>query len=528
MAYFCAINRGLYRESNFFRYFGFACALYFVGVLGLILSNVYYRDDLMRSMFGATLFMNESRLVAEYGSRFLGMMDYETKLIADASPLFQLIAIAILSFGSVSLVKIINGKLSTHGLIAALPLGLSPYFLANLSYQFDAPFHAFAVVASVVPFLYLRRVPVFVLMSILGILVTFTTYQAAHGIYILICIFVVTCSLGHVGNQGSFALPTRKVTSFIMWSAASYLVACVVYFLVVYKEGGYKSGSPLFSFNVATLQRNIVLYIEIMRADFRGTMFEVLLCCVCAFFVASFVSKSKARWIFSLPLALGFVLCTFFAAYGVYFFLDAPFLRARAFCGFGVFLAVMAVFISKDGIFDKILTGLLGYNLIVTSSVYANSLSAQHEYANFRRNMMIVDLLKVLPGEESSAKIKVHVRSFPINPAPATANSIAYFPLLKRIGFEYFGENMYFTQWQFRSVRFDYIPYNDYWKAKPLGGGKSKGYVPKSGERICRSPYISTYESQLNVVQKFEGNCYEVYFKPGQQIRALHDMTVVR
>lgn len=525
--YFYAINRQLCVKCKGVRYFLLASIFYFAGIFGIILASVRYRDDLMRSMFGQLMYDFESRMVSQYASMILGMMDYETQLIADASPLFQLLAVFVLASGSVVLTRTINGKLSIYGLIASLPLGLSPYFLSNLSYKFDAPYHALSIVASIVPFLYLRRTSIFVPASVLGILVTFSTYQGAHGIYILLSALVVACSLAKIDDCG-FTLPQKKVFSFIVWSALSYVLALAIYYIFIYNKNapGYKSGSALFSFDMATAARNVVLYLKIMQADLHGTLFEVLFAFVCVFFMATFVSRSKGRG--GLVFAFLFMLFAFFASYGMYFFLEVPFLRTRTFCGFGVFLAVLAVFISREGVLDKVLVCLLGYSLIVTSFVYANSLSDQHKYSSFRRNMMIVDLLKVLPAGESEGKINIHVKSSFINPAPSTANSIAYFPLLRRINFEFFGEDMYFTQWQFRDVRFDYIPYNDYWRVRFLGKGERRGYRPKPEERSCKSAYMSTHESIMNTILKFEGNCYEVYFKPGSLIWPFTGVNVIR
>lgn len=41
---------------------------------------------------------------------------------------------------------------------AVVPLGLSPWFLECFSYKFDSPYMALSVLASVIPFIFGRRI----------------------------------------------------------------------------------------------------------------------------------------------------------------------------------------------------------------------------------------------------------------------------------------------------------------------------------------------------------------------------------
>ncbi len=515
--YFLVINRIIYKKNYFARYFKFAAIIYLIGIFGLLIADVYYRDDQGRAMFGFVGYLNESRVISEYGSYLLGMRDYKTRLIADASPLFQMMAAIVLAFGSVILVKVVSGNLSYWSIIASLPLGLSPYFLSNLSYKFDSHFMALSVVAPIIPFLYVRRLSLFALISIPALLVMFTTYQSSHAIYILLVLFIALCGLNEI--QGFKSMTLKKASKFITCGAVSYITAALIFFGVVYNpDVGYKGGASLFSLNISTLVRNMFLYAKLIKEDISGTIFEDLCWLVATFFILNFIIKSKGHkyGLRAFCSSIFFVLAGGFVAYGIYFFLESPFFRARAFCGFGVFIAIMSIFISNGMFAEKILVLLLGYNLIVTSYVYANSLSAQHAYSTFRRDMMIVDLLKVLPSDTTDDAISVHVRSPEIKPHPATENSIKYFPLLRRINFEYLGENIWFTQAQFRDVRFDYMAQDEYWKTRLLGDGKWKGYIPGKDERKCNGEEKAVYHNRLNTIKEFSGNCFEIYFEAGK------------
>jgi len=72
---------------------------------------------------------------------YLSIFIHAERRITDISPVPQLIAVCILSISSISLIYILSGKkeFNIFAIIAAVPLGLSPFFLECLSYKFDAP-----------------------------------------------------------------------------------------------------------------------------------------------------------------------------------------------------------------------------------------------------------------------------------------------------------------------------------------------------------------------------------------------------
>lgn len=53
------------------------------------------------------------------------------------------------------LVKIIFKKQNFWALLASVTLGLNPFFLQNMSYKFDSPFMALALISPIIPFLFL-------------------------------------------------------------------------------------------------------------------------------------------------------------------------------------------------------------------------------------------------------------------------------------------------------------------------------------------------------------------------------------
>lgn len=117
-------------------------AVYLVALSAVLRADFFYYDDIQRACWGWPGW-GFSRHVSNGLSKVLHAGSYLT----DVSPFPQLLAILIISLSSVLCIFFLTGKkeVSLWQLIAAVPVGLSPYFLECLSYKFDAPYMALSV-----------------------------------------------------------------------------------------------------------------------------------------------------------------------------------------------------------------------------------------------------------------------------------------------------------------------------------------------------------------------------------------------
>lgn len=168
----------------------FVFCIYIIGTLALILANFNYIDDIHRILYGTFAFSWWNRHTSTIMASILSL---NTEYFLATFPYSLLISIFLLSVSSIILLKIIDNKLldSKIALIASASIGLSPYYLENLSYKFDAPFMALSVFASIFPFLFIKYKKIFILTSIISLLIMLTSYQASSGIYIIIATFLV-------------------------------------------------------------------------------------------------------------------------------------------------------------------------------------------------------------------------------------------------------------------------------------------------------------------------------------------------
>lgn len=235
------VMRNFIKEKDLWKYFAFIYALYFIGYFGLILADVYYIDDLKRSKDGYFDFLNFSRYLSENLSKLIHLNLHHN---TDISPITQFIAMMFLSFGSILLVKIISKQLSYFALIASTPLGLSPFFLQNMSYKFDSPFMSIAIISPIFAFLFFRRNFVFFIISILMILITLNTYQAGNSIYIILSLFFIF----KISIQ---AKQLRYIFNKITICIISYVIGMGIYKFFILKEtDGYVSCIAAFQIKV--------------------------------------------------------------------------------------------------------------------------------------------------------------------------------------------------------------------------------------------------------------------------------------
>ncbi len=487
---FCAISRRL-RRGNFGRQCAFVFALYFFGILGLLLADVYYADDQFRAVTAQPNFLFSGRYIAEYGSSALSMQKWG--VVLDWSPISQLLAIAILALGSVALARVVTGSRKTDyaTLAAALPLGLAPWFLANLSYKYDAPFMALAVAVNVLPFLYMRRLALFMPLSVAALLVMLTSYQAASGMYPLLVLFVA---------QQRW-IRGQRVGRIFMAGVISYAVALLLWRMFWFPP----RGGEVALVGAAELLTNMKALAASVRSDIRGSTFKQLCLAAALLFVLhSAYSAPRGRRAAAGALALSFCAAGPFLAYGLALFLNPVRFDVRTFCGMGTFLALLATGATVGAASllktaGRALALVLAYNLIIISTVYANSLAAQEKYMWFRYTMMMSDLIRMMPGQVAPATRVAACFEKPMLKGRVLENTEKYLPVLARVHDEFI--NIIGAEWN-KALHIDYIPdFASLWSANPC-------------QKKCSAPApLATYENQLNRIRQFPDNCWEIYYK---------------
>lgn len=423
--------------------------VYLLGILTIIRANFTYLDDLGRTVTGGRGWYGWSRYVSEFSS----IIVHGDTNLTDISPLPQLLAILILSVSSVLFVYVIGKrKITTVRLLASVPLGLSPYFLECLAYKFDAPYMALSILACIVPFLFITRKKAFIFTSVVSLLVMCMTYQAVSGVYALIAIL-----LGFQ-DWNSRKKSNKEIFSFLGIAAVAFCFAMLLFrFFLMKPVDDYASTAMLPLPHIVTgILNNIKNYVLIVNHDW-GIVWKVGIALVILFFIIKSTCQSAQKRILSFFVSILVLGISFILSYGLYSLLATPLFLPRSLIGFGVFLAILCIYVVSDYKKTAIVTVLaLNWCLLVFAFSYGNALADQARYAEFRITMLLHDLSNLYPNLNQNNRILQLKNS--IDFAPTIKNIAKNDPIIerlvpKRLAEDYCWENYYFTE-HFNFIRY--------------------------------------------------------------------------
>lgn len=374
--------------------------IYCAGISAIIRADFNYGDDMGRVLSGYKGWGNFGRYMSNFLSGFIHADNYLT----DISPLPQLIALLFLALGGVMLLYIAaeGTGFSLWGVVAVVPLGLSPYFLGCLSYKYDAPYMALSILAGIAPVLLRERgYFAYVCAAAAGTLVVCTTYQAASGVFPMLVVL-----LGY--RMWNRKEPVERILSFCVDSLTGYGLGMVLFRMFLASWDSYIDASfPPLRELPATVLRNYRQYYSLVRSDFKGGwLFLVFLLCA-AFCWAGVRVSRRGRAAAALGAVAALLLLLLFA-FGVYPLFQKPLFDARAMYGFGVFIALVAVVAVTSVKPANLACLVLSWCFFVFAFTYGNALAAQKTYTEFRIQALVDDLKTqeaVLAGERASVKL---------------------------------------------------------------------------------------------------------------------------
>lgn len=443
-----------FKKRENFRFFIFIFSVFIIGIFTIIRANYSHFDDMGRAAQGYNHLDTWSRFLA--GA--LAVIVHASPVLMDISPLPQVLACLILAFGAFVFAYIATGKKITWlSCIAALPIGLSPYFMENLTFKFDAPYMALAVVFSIIPFLFINK-KAFVAVSILGLLGTCITYQSASGVYIVLTIFFAFLFY----YEKSWNI--KKIFSFIGYAAAAYIVTLLAFrILFMTKDVSYAS-TRMFSVSEIVTGGffNIRNYISLLYSDLGKSVFFVMLCVVLIFCFLK-ISESQDRKIFLfIFMVISFFLMTCLS-FGAYLALETPLWMPRAFAGTGILFASFCMFGVCGNVKSKlrkcsgVAVTIFCYTMLVFALCYGNALAEQKRFYFLRTTLLVSDLNEVCSQTE---EIKLHINNN-FEQAPTVSVAAKILPLAKRLCNGIFADDRWGYHYLSQYFHFNFLKVKD-------------------------------------------------------------------
>ena len=385
----CQIVRDFIHTPNFKRALICGVALYSIALFALLRGDIYYMDDFQHSISDSSNANVFSRYLIPLilgGALTLG------KGTLDISPLPQILGVIFVVLSAMILLYLIRKKFDFIGILASLPLGLSPHFLQNLSYKFDALTMSLALFFAVLPFLFQKQVRVFCVISVVCLLLMFMIYQAANAAYIILSLY--------------FALFTtsqnlKSRLKFLGLCALNLIIASALYKLTIAQPVSeyivaYTSDKmlPLNADFFTGLAQNLTTYFATIFSDLKQTPYIWLIALNCALFMLNY----KNRRIYAiLFLALGFC-----ASFGLFLVLEKPVFEPRVFYGFSALIATICIANIAESnkilrLLSRAIAIITAYFLISFANIYGNALTKQDKYLDFRAKLLLQDLGEKIP-----------------------------------------------------------------------------------------------------------------------------------
>ena len=384
-------------------------AIFALGALSIILSGAHYADDVARTNYGYPGWSAFSR----YLSTLSAFVLHADRYLTNIAPLPQLIAIALLALSGLVLICLVSGKETFKKpwtdwiwkVIAVVPLGLCPYFLECLSYQYDAPYMALSILAVLIPFVFRKKSNRLYLPAIaIGTLIACMTYQASVGIFGVVLIFLI---IKDWNEQKSKSL--KPLLKFTLLSGGTFLLTLVVFqkFLMrprdVYVSNEVPSLSSFFPEFFAHLRQ----YYALVFHDFK-LLWLVLIGIILVGFIVVFALKSRQKKLLAGIIALLGVVLMAASVYAPYAALSKPLYTTRAMYAIGSLIAIAGIYIVSEKGWQKFLTApvvILAWCFFVFSFTYGNALNEQTKFHDMQVTMAISDVNELLPTLGDGEKI---------------------------------------------------------------------------------------------------------------------------
>ncbi len=391
--------------------------LFVVYVFPIIHANVYYNDDLSRSLYGLTGWKGDGRPLSEYIIIALS----SGRPIIDTSPLPLLLGILVLSVSLAYYSETHLSFIDDHNarLLAISLVLINPFSLQCLSYRFDCvfmylalsiPFFVFAIPEDVYSkFLHkntgttLTKVLLRFLMYFFATVAVLSLYQPALGM-MLVLLVVELCHpenlKGKIHRVIIYLLGIFTGSVFYKMVVAAHYVdkhgwrhesSQLLPIGKVLLTGLYSNISSSTSYIILTLTKGNKWYVSLyfIVTILVGIMASVKYC-------HNSSSEQKLRIYLTAVLLLINPICIFFLTFLPLMVLNGFFVRNRVFISLGGFLAYIVImllflFPKRTRVIATITCIFILHQFTIIYS-YGNALQSQNEYQRFMAYNVVQDI----------------------------------------------------------------------------------------------------------------------------------------
>lgn len=421
------------------------CVLFaFFYVLPLLIANVYYTDDMRRSLTGLGWKYDGRHFASFMMSKLTG-----GGRISDFFPYSIIFSAVIFALTGYLISLILRLETKSRLKFSALIFLINPFLLENLSYRWDSLPMAISVCAVVVPFLFIDSWRRFSIASLIGITITMFTYQASVVVFPLLAVLILIKKCLDGDDLSKIGRLTLVMFCAFVLSLVVYKIVSV--FLPVLSQG--ERGVTVFGaekpFN--ELLRNTLLSWHLIKDGF-SRYFTILAALSALLAIWAYIrfSKSSERFI-NKALILPLVVVVFILMPSVLLFLKDSWIVPRVLIGFPFIVYLLLLFIARwEQKIISVLSILFVFVSLPLISSYAGALKSQHS-------------LEVSVVEKITQTIDVDNKTIVFNGelqySPETYVALEKYPLLVRLVPSYLKDDWMWGEMVFnKATNYMYAP----------------------------------------------------------------------
>ncbi|MBO0474155.1 glucosyltransferase domain-containing protein [Enterococcus ureasiticus] len=436
--------------------------IYLLANLAIGIVNFPYLDDVGRQLWGYSKFAEG---YSRWGSEILAWVIQGSRHLTDLGLASSIITAIILTTSSSIVVYTLNDKkLEFAPMIVSTIIGLNPWFLQNISFRFDAPFMAFSILFSVVPFLWWEsKKHYFFAASFIGIFLMCNTYQASSGLYILL---VLALSFKKILANEKWLTILKQISL----STLAYIVAMLVYVFEtklnpeLTSRGGNVAIASLKDIPAVIVINSKMYLHRIMEQSTRVWIWLFLILLILFIFVH--VTTTKTNLVKNLFFSLVYLVLGSILSYGVFLIFPEKLALAapRYAYGFSVFVVITLILLlnrmQQQPALRITIHGfvyLFCFYLLSFPFIYASSLF--YQLGAFERQSLV--LASDLKNLVHSDKAKVYSTML-FKESPVFENTAKNYPILKDLvptNTAFFWPNQVLFK-TYSGMNFDIQPFN--------------------------------------------------------------------
>lgn len=427
-------------------------------ILPLLIANVYYSDDHSRILYGHG-WNHDTRFVNNWITKITSFSNYTFSLY----PYSLILSALLLGIAGFVLCEIWGIEKEKKIKWASLLLLISPFYLANLPYRYDALFMSLSIFLMIVPFVFFENKKWFVVLSSSCFFLTLGLFQPSISIFFSVGIIFLYQYFEKNELKNLFANALFMLLSFTIGFVLYYVTKTVLNLGV----NDDRMKIILFESNFKDLLiEKLLTFYDIWKLLYDTNYYYIILVSFLLLPIISvvdlFVKRKPLFHIIKVLVGrLILVAVGILLVLGPNLFIKAEYLPLRALPGFGVFMLSLLYFSRNfKGIYLKIfrisvvLNTIFCFNLMAQTS---NALQFQKDY----QEMFVYDLNTVV----RTYNIKKLTYKGDISYARKSYRILEQFPFIKTIILKEIGQNAWFSKdvISFSGLQevVEFVPYNE-------------------------------------------------------------------